>query len=170
MKKLIIGIVSLCFAGMSYGQHDIVSMVFDKYAGVDGFTTVSISGDMLKLLAQAEADRRDTTFASKLYEVKILALEKDCDKPATIDLRAEVYDKLDKSVYKEMMTVKQSDQDVVILVKESNGRIAELLIIVGGQDENALIRLKGDMVLSEMAEMADNYKVKGFEQLKKLEK
>ena len=170
MKKIIVGIFALCFTGMTFAQKDIVSTVFEKYAGVEGFTTVNITGDMLKLMSQAEEQRRDTVFTSKLSEVKILALEKDCDKPAAIDLRAEVYDKLDKSVYKEMMTVKQSEEDVIILVKEANGRIAELLIIVGGKNDNALIQVKGDILLSEMAEMAGHYDMKGFEQLKKLEK
>ena len=170
MKRMIFGIVALCLTGMTFGQKDVVSAVFEKYAGVDGFTTVNISGDMLKLLSQAEEQRRDTTFSSKLTEVKILAMESDCDKPVTIDLRAEVIDKLDKSQYKEMMTVKQTDEDIVILVRESNGRIAELLIIVGGKDDNALIQMKGDILLGELAEMAGNYQMKGFEQLKKLEK
>jgi len=170
MKKIIIGIMAICCTGMTFAQKDIVSAVFDKYTGVDGFTTVSITGDMLNLFAQAEEQRRDTTFTSKLTEVKILALEKSCDQPAKLDLRTEVYDKLDKSAYKEMMTVKQNDEDVIILAKELKGRITELLIIVGGQDENALIQVKGDMLLSEMADMAGQYQMKGFEQLKKLEK
>jgi hypothetical protein len=170
MRKIIIGAIALLLTGLAYGQNDVVSAIFNKYAGMEGITTVNITGDMLKLIAQAEEERIDTTFSSKLAEVKIMALEKSCDKPANIDLRAEVYDKLDKSVYKEMMSVKQNDEDVIILVKELKGRIAELLIIVGGQKENALIQVKGDILLSEMADIAGKYQLKGFEQLKKLEK
>jgi hypothetical protein len=157
--------------GMAYGQKDVVSAVFDKYAGAEGFTTVNISGDMLKLMAQAEQERRDTVISSKLTGVRILALEKGCEKPlATIDLRTEVYDKLDKSVYKEMMTVKQKDEDVLILVKENAGRIAELLLLVTGQDDHVMIQVTGDILLSEMADMAGKYPMKGFDQLMKLEK
>ena len=162
MRKIIIGVMALLLAGMAFGQNDVVSAIFSKYAGVEGITTVNITGDMLKLIAQAEEGRQDTTFSSRLSEIKIMALEKSCDKPASIDLRAEVYDKLDKSVYKEMMTVKQQGEDVIILVKELKGRIAELLIIVGGQEENALIQVKGDILLSEMADMAGKYQMKGF--------
>lgn len=170
MKKIIVGIIALCCAGATFAQKDVVSSVFEKYAGMDGFTTVNITGDMLNLITQAEQQHGDTTFKSKLSEVKILALEKSCDKPVQLDLRAEVYDKLDKSAYKEMMTVKQKDEDVIILVKEANGRIAEFLIIVGGEKDNALIQVKGDMLLSEMADMAGRCQMKGFDQLKKLEK
>jgi hypothetical protein len=170
MKKILIGITALFFSCMTYAQKDLITSVFEKYSGTEGFTTVNVSGDMLKLITQAEQDRRDTVFSSTLSEIKVLAMEKNCDKPVTIDLRAEVYDKLDKSVYKEMVSVKQADEDVVILVRESNGRIAEVLIIAGGKDENALIQIKGNMLLSEMADMAGKYQMKGFEQLKKLEK
>ena len=170
MKKVLFGISALLFCSMTFAQKDLISTVFDKYAGIEGITMVNVTGDMLKLVTDAEQERRDTVFSSRLSEIRILALEKDCDKPVALDLRAEVYDKLDKSVYKEMISIKQTDEDVVILVKEANGRIAELLIIAGGSKENALIQIKGDMLLSEMADMAGKYQMKGFDHLKKLEK
>jgi len=170
MKKILLGLLALCLTGILFAQKDLVSAVFEKYAGIDGITTVNITGDMLKLFAQAEEQRRDTTFVSKLSEVRILALEKNCNSPVALDLRSELYDKLDKSIYKEMLSVKQKGEDIVILMKEINGHIAEILIIAGGEDENALIQVKGDMLLSEMANLADKYQMKGFEQLKKLEK
>ena len=155
---------------MTFAQKDLISAVFEKYADVEGITTVNVTGDMLKLMTQAQQQMRDTVFTSTLSEIRILALEKNCDKPAALNLRSEVYDKLDKSIYKEMLSVKQTGEDVVILVKEAKGRISELLIIAGGTDENALIQVKGDMLLSEMADMAGKYQMKGFEQLQKLEK
>jgi len=170
MKKILLGLLALCLTGILFAQKDLVSAVFEKYAGIDGITTVNITGDMLKLFAQAEEQRRDTTFFSKLSEVRILALEKSCNSPVAFDMRSELYDKLDKSIYKEMLSVKQKGEDIVILMKEINGHIAEILIIAGGEDENALIQVKGDMLLSEMANLADKYQMKGFEQLKKLEK
>jgi Domain of unknown function (DUF4252) len=170
MKKLLLGICVFVIGASVFAQKDIISTVFEKYADIEGITTVNVSGDMLKLMTQAEMEQSDTKLTSTMSEIRILVLEGDGDKPATIDLKAEVYDKLDKSVYKEMLTVKQTDEDVVILAKESNGRIQELLLIVGGTDDNALIQVKGDMLLSEMAKMAGKYQMKGFEQLKKLDK
>jgi hypothetical protein len=69
-----------------------------------------------------------------------------------------------------MMSVKQNDEDVFILVRESGNRISEILIIVGGQKDNALIQVKGDLLLSELADMAGKYQMKGLEQLRNLEK
>ncbi|HLO57600.1 MAG TPA: DUF4252 domain-containing protein [Bacteroidales bacterium] len=170
MNKLILVAASLLLANCTFAQKDIISDVFSKYAGAQGVTTVNITGDMLNLITQAQQQMQDTVFTSKLTEVRILALEKNCDKPADINLKSEVYDKLDKSVYKEMMSVKEQDEDVVILIKEAKGRISEVLLIAGGKDDNALIQVKGDMLLSEVAKMAGKYQGKGFDHFKMLEK
>ncbi len=171
MKKILFGLIILCIAGAASAQKDPVSAVFEKYNGVAGFTTVNISGDMLKLMTQVEAERRDTiVFTSTLSEIRILAVEKECDKPVGVNLRTELYDKLDKSVYKEMVSVKKEGEDLVILMKENKGRVAEILVLAGGNNENALIQVKGDMLLSEMADVAGKYQMKGFDHLKMLEK
>ncbi|HEX2393793.1 MAG TPA: DUF4252 domain-containing protein [Bacteroidales bacterium] len=170
MKKLFFVICAILIAASGFAQKDLISSVFEKYAGTDGITTVNMTGDMLKLITQAEMERRDTVFSSTLSEIRVLAVEDECEKPSGLNLKTEVYDKLDKSVYKEMLTVKQTNEDVVIMVKESEGRIKEMLVIVGGSKDNALIQIKGDMLLSELADMAGKYQMKGFEQLKKLDK
>jgi uncharacterized protein YqkB len=170
MKKILLALTAILISGATFAQKDLITSFFEKYSGHEGITVINVSGDMLKLITDAEQERRDTVFSSKLSEVKVMALEKNCDNPVSIDFRSEVYDKLDKSVYKEMMSVKQNEEDVFILVRESGNRISEILIIVGGQKENALIQVKGDLLLSELADMAGKYQMKGLEQLRQLEK
>jgi hypothetical protein len=169
MKKLMIAIAACCLAGCTFAQKDQVSALFDKYNGKEGITVVNVTGDMLKLISQAEEQRRDTVFTSKLNEIKVLAVEKSCDKPVNIDFKQELYDKLDKSLYKEMVSVKKEGQDVVVLFRENGERISEILIIVGGNEDNALVQVKGDMLMSEMADMFGKYQINGMEQLKMLE-
>lgn len=170
MKKMMIMLTILGMAGAAFAQKDPVAAVFEKYAGAEGYTTVSISGDMLNMLTKAEEERRDTAFQSRLSEIRILVREKKCDETAVPDFKAEVLDKIDKQVYKEMMTVKQEDENVVILVKEAGGRISEFLLVVSGKDDNVLIQGKGDMLLREMTEMAGKCPMKGFDHFGKLDK
>lgn len=170
MKKIMIVLIAMGLAGVASAQKDPVSAAFEKYAGKEGFTTVNVSGDMLKMFTQAEEQRRDTTFQSKLTDLRILVREKKCDNTQTANFRADIYDQLDKKEYKEMMTVKESDKDVVILVKESGGRVSEFLLLVTGADDNVLIQAKGDMLLRELADLSGKYQMKGFEHLKNLEK
>lgn len=170
MKKILFAMTAILISGATFAQKDLITSFFEKYSGQEGITIINVSGDMLKLMTDAEQERRDTVFTSKLSEVKVMALEKNCEKPVSVDFRSEVYDKLDKSVYKEMMSVKQNEEDVFILVRESGNRISEILIIVGGQKDNALIQVKGDLLLSELADMAGKYQMKGLDQLRRLEK
>jgi hypothetical protein len=170
MKNILLVATFLSFAGLTFAQKDVVGDLFSKYSGTQGITVVNITGDMLKLMMDAQQQKQDTVFSSKLSEVRVLAVEKGCDKPATLDFRSEVYDKLDKSLYKEMISIKQNEEDVKVLLRESNGRIAEVLVIIGGASDNALIQVKGDMLLSELEQMAGKYQMKGFEHLKRMEK
>jgi len=163
--------MSVFFTVILSAQKDPVSAVFEKYSGKEGFITVNMTGDMLGLIMKMEEEKRDTTFRSTLTMVNILATEKGHDSPSgTIDFKSEVYDKIDRSVYKEMMTIKESDEEVAIMIKESNGQISEMLVIVGGQKENALIQVKGSIILGEVTDIAGKSQMKGFEYLRNLEK
>jgi len=171
MKKMMIILAIMGLAVAAYAQKDPISAVFDKYSGAEGFTTVNITGEMLNMLGKIEKERRDSGFQSKLSELRILVREKKCDDASPVpDFRSEVLDKIDKMAYKEMMTVKQENENVIILVKESGDRISEFLLVVSGKDDNVLIQAKGDILLREMADLAGNCNMKGFEHLKKLEK
>jgi hypothetical protein len=171
MKKVMIILAMACFAGTVFAQKDPVSAAFEKYDGKEGFTVVTLTGDMLNMFTKAAEEKHDTTFKSKITSLRILVREKEKAGASPVpDFKTEVYDKLDKQAYKEMMTVKQSDQNVVILVKENGGRISELLLMVTGQDDNVLIQAKGDMLLSEMADLGGKCQINGMDQLKKLEK
>ena len=171
MKRGLIILAMACFAGALFAQKDPVSAAFEKYDGKEGFTVVTLSGDMLNMFTKAAEEKHDTTFQSKITSLRILVREKDKSNVAVMpDFKTEVYDKLDKQIYKEMVTVKQSDQNVVILVKENGGRISELLLMVTGKDDNVLIQAKGDMLLKEMADLGGKCQMQGFEQLKMLEK
>ncbi len=128
MKKVMIILAMACFAGTVFAQKDPISAAFEKYDGKEGFTTVTLSGDMLNMFTKAAEEKHDTTIQSKITSLRILVREKGKSEGTVApDFKTEVYDKLDKQAYKEMMTVKKSDQNVVILVKENGGRISEIV-------------------------------------------
>ncbi len=168
MKKIFLGTLFLMLAMPVFCQNDLVSNLFNKYNGQEGFTVVNITGDMLKIFTQAEQDRRDTVLYSKLSEVRILSLNAaSCDQKSSVDFRRDVYDKLDKTVYKEMINVKQKDEDVIIMMKEKDGHVFEILVISQGSN-SALIQVKGDILLTELADMAGKMPMKGMEHFHKM--
>ena len=69
------------------------------------------------------------------------------------------------SQYKELMVVKEKDQDVKFLINEKDGKIIELLLIAGGKDENALISIQGNIDLKNISKLSKSMKIEGLEHL-----
>jgi hypothetical protein len=172
MKKIIVSLVAVLLSGYSFiavAQNDPVGQVFDKYAGKDGFTTVNITGDLLKMAAKCDAEDKDLSFLANLTEIRVLAQECEPGQSAGVNFQDEIWPKLDKSAYKELLIIKEKDQDVKMLARENGKTIQEFLIIVSGSDENVLVQIKGNLNMDEIDKLSDSFDFKGFEQLKKLE-
>jgi len=165
MKKVIFVLIICGLTHLLYGQTDPVNEVFNKYAGAQGFTTVNISSDMLKMVAKMDPQDKDMQFISKLDEIKILTQETITAGYEDLNLYEEVYNKLDKSLYKELMVVREKDKHVNMLVREDNGIISEFLLIVSGNDENVLISIKGEIELSKLDELSGSIDLKHHDKL-----
>ena len=48
--------------------------------------------------------------------------------------------------YKELVMVKEADQEVLVLAKEEGGKIRELLVLVGGE-ENVLVSVEANFTM-----------------------
>lgn len=164
MKRLIFVLFVCALANLLKGQTDPVSSVFEKYAGAEGFTTINISGDMLKMIQKLDPENNDLREISKLEEIKILTQEGRTDYK-DLNFYDEIYNRLDRSPYKELMVVRDKDENVNMLVREENGTIKEFLLIVSGIDENVLISIKGEIELSKLAELSGSLDIKCHDKL-----
>lgn len=148
MKKLLLFFVLGTAATFAYSQKSIDDL-FAKYAGKDGFTTVTINGNLLKLAQCLDNDNdndADEALPADITEIRILAQDNDHMKVDNFyDL---VINDIDLKNYDEFMRVKKSDQNMRMLVRTEGNRFKEFLLIAGGND-NAIIQIKGDMSLKE---------------------
>ncbi len=175
MRKIvfIIGFAVLSAAVMA--QNRVVDRVFDKYAGKEGVTTVYISKYMFSMFSQLndtgdedEAEEMQKVF-SKLDGIKILAVEDRDAIGKDMNFYDEIMKDLDRSNYEELMTVKNSESDVVFLAREEGGKIVELLLIAGGDSDNVLISITGEIDLSTIGKIAQSMDIEGMENLEDLE-
>jgi len=154
MKKLLLLIVLTGTLTVVYGQKSIDAL-FDKYSGRNGFVTVTISVDLLKLISCFDDDKYDSSLPASVTEIRILAQEDD-------DLEVvNFYDLAMKGLnlnrYEEFMRVKESDQDLRMLVRAEGRKFKEFLLIAGGED-NALIQIKGNMTFKEAKKFSGDVK------------
>jgi hypothetical protein len=154
MKKLVIILVLSAFISVVSGQKSIDAL-FDRYAGKDGFTTVTISGNLLKLARCLDDSECDDAMPAKISEIRILTQD---DENMKVDNFYDLVIKdIDLDKYDEFMRIKESDQDLRMLVRTEGRRFREFLLIAGGED-NAVIQIKGDMTFKEAKKFSEDSK------------
>lgn len=165
MKKIISLAGALLIPFILMAQNPAVDKLFNKYQGKEGFTTVLINKNVFKLISDSDNEEHGMNKTlENITGIKIIAQEEE---EVTGELN--FYDELSKSMdfdkYEELVTVKEKDQDVRIMARANNNRIAELLVIIGGK-ENVLVWVEGNFTFEELSELSE---IDGLEQLELLE-
>ncbi len=156
MKRFILIPVILTITILGYGQRS-VDAIFEKYAGTEGFTTITISGDLLKLIRSLDDDNYDDErcWPEDITTIRILAQDDD------VEFEGNFYDmverELDRRDYEEFMRVKKAHQDMVMLVRVEGKKFKEFLVVAGGED-NALIQIMGNMTINEAKRFSESMK------------
>jgi hypothetical protein len=152
MKRIITPIVLFVFA-LTVNAQGSIDRLFDRYQGVDGFVTVTVSGSFLKMVGHFDDDEDLLKHADKFSSIRILAQEDDnMDVENFYDM---IMDELEKGGYEEMVRVNSSDTDLKIMVKAEGDIFTEFLLVTGGED-NVLIQIKGRMTEKIMKEIAED--------------
>lgn len=152
MKKIASFVGLIMLMACANGQRS-VDRLFEKYSDSEGFTCITISGNLLDIAASSLDDGEESDIKAKITEVRILAQkDKSFDVGNFHDI---IMRNIDQGNYEEFMRVKDTDQDMRVLVRSNGRRISEFLLVAGG-NENAVIQVKGDMSVSDAKKLCDN--------------
>ena len=89
--------------------------------------------------------------SANITEIRILTQEDEAIKVENFyDM---VMKDIDLNKYEEFMRVKESDQDLRMLVRTDGKRFKEFLLIAGG-DDNAVIQIKGDLSFNDAKKLS----------------
>ena len=172
MKRIVLILKLFFLVTIAHAQNSAIDKLFDKYAGKDGYTTVTISRQMFQLFSQVETNsKEDKDFkdvATKLTSIRILAMDEKRNNNS-INFYNELAKDLPASQYQELMVVKEKGQDVKFLTHEENGKITELILISGGKD-NALICITGEIDLKTISKLSKSMQIQGMENLDQIKK
>jgi hypothetical protein len=169
MKK-IVAIVVLTIAVSSAYAQDAISKLFSKYQDDQSFMQVNVSGKMFSLFTNMEADSPEDkevlNAISKLKGLRILRKENTSDARA---LYKEAYALIPTKEFEELMSVRDKDADMKFYIKETAGKISELVMIMGGTDDFMVMSLFGEIDLKQVSRIGRKMDVKGLENLEKME-
>ncbi len=171
MKKIILACAISSVASFCFAQSATTKQMFDKYAGKEGFTSVSISEKLFDLLASAapETDADIKEMAGEIKGVRILTFQNAEGSAKTKELYKEA-EQLIPSDMDELMNINADGENVRLFVTQSSEKIIDqLFMIVGGEDEFVLIDIFGKIDLSKISKLSEKMNIDGLEQLKKIE-
>ncbi|HEY4786413.1 MAG TPA: DUF4252 domain-containing protein [Bacteroidales bacterium] len=169
MKTKILIIVLIMFPWIGFAQSP-VDKLFDKYSGKDGFTTVYITQYMFDMFKNVNtSDKEFDDLVKNLKSIRILSVDDKKAVPEGTNFYKEIMKDLPVQQYKELMVVKEKDQELKFLIKENQGKISELLLISGGKD-NALICIQGNIDMKSIAKLSKDLNINGIKPLEKMDK
>ena len=146
IRTLIIAIMATLCSVCSYGQQSF----FDKYADMDGVTSVYITKSMLSLFPKGQTNVNGINIgdiASRLDNIQILSAD---EQPIVDKLRKETSDINTKNGYEELMRVREDGEKTTIYFKDGKKDKKEFVLLVDEKDEFTIISIVGDLTLQEI--------------------
>jgi Domain of unknown function (DUF4252) len=171
MKKGMVMVAALLFSVAAMAQNDAVTKFFSKYQNDESFTYANISSKMFSMFTNLEVESKDDqevlNAISKLKGLRIL--QKDDARNAR-ELYKEALTLIPLKEYEELMSVRDEDKDMKFFVKEiSSGKIGELLMVMGGNDEFMVLTLFGEIDLKQVGRMGRKMDIDGLKKLEKMD-
>lgn len=169
MKK-VAAVMLLVVSFSAASAQDVISKFFTKYQNDESFTNVNISSKMFGLFTQMDAetpeDKEVLDAISKLKGLKILAKENARN---SRELYKEALSLIPKN-FEELMSVRDKDKDMKFMIDENAGKISEMLMVVGGNEEFMILSIFGEIDLKQISRIGSKMNIKGLENLQNMDK
>jgi hypothetical protein len=156
---------------LSMAQESQLNVVFDKYSGQEGYTSVYITSYMFELFSKLddESDQDLENMTKGLKAIKILTAGDKLDSKARDAFYQEISKVVSQPIYKDFMIVKDGKQEIVFKVRDNGSKITEFVMTVNDPLEPVLLYILGDIDIKQIAKMSKSMDVKGFDKLQKVE-
>jgi len=167
-------ITMFCAPVLVSAQNNPMDKLFQKYAGKDCFTSVSISKDMFQLFAGINSEEADKDFKelqdviTQLDGLKILTYSQSEDCKG-IDFYKELTAVYPMQNYTELMVVQEKDEMVNFYILKEGNKIPELLMIARDPGETVVLSLTGNIDLNYISKLGKSMKIEGLDNLEKIE-
>lgn len=169
MKKLMVGLMLIAASVTTQAQNDAIAKFFSKYQDNEEFSQVTISGKMFSMMANLSGETEDEKAMIKaISKIKGLRILSKSETRDSRQLYKEAIAAIPTKDFEELMTIRDKDKDMKFFTKESGGKISELIMIMGGNDEFMVLTLFGEIDLKEMSKIGKAVSIDGLENLEKI--
>jgi hypothetical protein len=156
MKKLILSLLIISTGLTLFAQPAGFDRLYYQYKGEEGVVALKVPGIVLRLAASiGDLDREEKALLKSMRSVTVLTIEDEHLYPG-VNFTEEInLSRLDNN-YELLLEVHDGDEDVYIAAREKNGKVRDLIVLVGG-DDNVMVHVRGRMesdLLENLAEVA----------------
>ena len=156
MKKLILSLLIAATGVSLFAQPAGFDRLYYQYKGEEGVMALKVPGFVMKLAGSlADLDSNERELLRSLRSVTVLTIE-ETDLYPGVNFTKEINLSGMNNGYKVLLEVHEADEDVIIAAREKNGKLTDLIVVVGG-DDNTLVHVRGRMesdLLENLAEVA----------------
>lgn len=166
MKKIFIFLFAITlFSACS--NDPAVDAAFTKYSSHNGIISITVPGFVIKAAtAFGDLDPEEKQLLRNVDKVKVLAIEDDY-RYKEVDFHKEFAHMIKDDSYTELLSVNDKNEHVRIFAKmQDKERIKDLIVLVGG-DDSALVYIKGDFTMDEIANVINKNNHGSFHNLVK---
>lgn len=169
MKKLMIGAVLLMCSIAASAQNDAIAKFFTKYQTDESFSQVTISGKMFSMMANIEGDtEEEKAMINTISKIKGLKILSKSEARNSRELYKEAISMIPTNSFEELMSIRDKDKDMKFFTKESGGKISELVMVMGGNEEFMVLSLFGEINLKDISKIGKSVNIEGLENLEKV--
>lgn len=166
MKTLLIAVAIAFTSTGLFAQNAKLDDIFNKFQDKEGITSVILTGDLMKFASQMNDKDSTMNFIKNITKVRILALEK-ASAQDIVAFEGMVKD-IPLTSYKELMIVKENENNVRMLARENAGSWSDFLLIVVGKKDHALIDVQGSVSPKDLQSLSKTMHVNGMACVNKL--
>jgi hypothetical protein len=161
-------ILTVCIAAVSsMAQEDAITRYFNKYIDDTRFSAVYISPKMFSMVSKIEIEDMEPEVQEVIRSIKglrVLHTEQNA-----LQYYNEALKVINTKEYELLLTARDAGENVRFMVKESGDFVQELLMLVGGEKNFAMISFIGNIDLKKVGKLAKVLEIDNLEYLNKLE-
>jgi hypothetical protein len=168
-KSMLVIVMVMIVVVVGNAQSTVISKFFNKYEGDETFSQVTISGKMFSMMANLDGDTpEEKSMISAISKIRGLKILKKSEARNSRELYKEAMAMIPTGEFEELMTVRDKDKDMKFYTKEAGGKISELVMVMGGNDEFLVMSLFGEIDLKEMGKIGKSVNIDGLQNLDKI--
>jgi hypothetical protein len=150
----------------SFAQDDAITKYFNKYVEDERFSAVYISPKMFNMVSKIEIEDMEPEVQEVIRSMKglrILHTEQNA-----VQYYNEALKNIPTSEYEVLLTARDNGENVRFLVRDNGDIVEELLMIVGGEKNFALLSFIGNIDLKKIGKLAKALDIDNLQYLDKL--